>query len=322
MEMMGYLEADRERFRQSLQEADTLEKAGTAVEGELERLLVQYNENCTDEREREAALLMMQAAKSAAPLISTAGEPRIWELHGGGTDEKGAGTRIKPAVWGFLAAALAAGAVSFLYLMSAAQGNIAPLTLVKALPGLLAGLALAFAAGRSSSGGGRKKSAGVPEGQRRVEMRADPDKIWNCLRAIVLVIDRNLKDVRERAAADQRIRRGAPGSGLSGDEMLLLSDLLELAYSLEADHGSIKEKGAATAALKQTEEEAGEMIGHIRFYLHKKNVDLADYTAENKKEHGDWFERLPAPAGQVFTLRPALVQEGELLRQGMAADGG
>jgi len=83
--------------------------------------------------------------------------------------------------------------------------------------------------------------------------------------------------------------------------VVLLASLLEAAYAHRED---------AMA------EDAAEMISEIRFYLHGSGVELADYAPE----HASWFELLPAP--QTATLRPALIQDGRVIRKGLASAGG
>ena len=76
--------------------------------------------------------------------------------------------------------------------------------------------------------------------------------------------------------------------------MELLSTLLENAYA---------EPGGASA---------GERISDIRFYLHTKQVDVLDYTADTAYA----FEKMPA--AQDMTIRPALVAGSRILRKGLA----
>ena len=56
MDTRTLLEQDQERFLTRLAQADTPERTVTEIEEELNRILLQYNETCTDERMREAAV--------------------------------------------------------------------------------------------------------------------------------------------------------------------------------------------------------------------------------------------------------------------------
>ena len=370
MEMITYLEADREKLRQSLLEAGTPDQAEIVVESEIGRLLLLYNENCGSEKERDAALRMMQAAKSMLPILSACGEPKIWErsgLQGGGTGQE---RRMDVPAW----LALVAGAVlclaAPLAVMAASGGVIAPLVFLKTAPFALIGAGLVFLAGRrpwkGKWGGGKSASrgrsaagAGGPANgrgsagpasaagaarssfgasnaigsstfetpDRLIELRIDPDRIWNCLRAMVMVVDRNMQEFRDRMEAEKRAARTAAeasGGGYTGGagkrEVQLLSDLLELAYSQRMQEPSRGwgDKSAAKVDIQTAEE----MIDNICFYLHEREIEAVDYTQEQQREHAEWFERLPASYGKSMTLRPALVQDGRLLRKGLAADAG
>ena len=55
------------------------------------------------------------------------------------------------------------------------------------------------------------------------------------------------------------------------------------------------------------------MISELKFYLHKKKIDVIDYDGENK----ELFERMPSQS--TGTIRPALVIADTVLRKGLAA---
>ena len=78
MEMLEFLESDKEQVMNGLVKAGEPEAAQAVLEKELDRLLLKYNEECAEERMRESARHMLQTAKMMIPLISAAGETRIW----------------------------------------------------------------------------------------------------------------------------------------------------------------------------------------------------------------------------------------------------
>ena len=59
MEMMQFLEADKEQLMSGLAAAGTPEQAEHVLEKEFDRLLLRYNEECTLERVRDAARYML-----------------------------------------------------------------------------------------------------------------------------------------------------------------------------------------------------------------------------------------------------------------------
>ena len=106
MEMMQFLEADKEQLMSGLAAAGTPEKAQSVLEKEFDRLLLRYNEECIEERVRDTARYLLQAAKMMVPMLSAAGDSKIWSDRAAGS---GSGSGFKftvPAI-----ACLAAGAV-------------------------------------------------------------------------------------------------------------------------------------------------------------------------------------------------------------------
>ena len=78
MEMMQFLESDKEQILSGLVKAGSPEQAQTVLEKEFDKLLLQYNEECVEERVRNEARHMTQAAKMMIPMISSQGETRVW----------------------------------------------------------------------------------------------------------------------------------------------------------------------------------------------------------------------------------------------------
>ena len=335
MKMIDYLDRDRDRILNGLRTAPTPAEAQTFLEKETDRLLLQYNEDCRSVRVRDAASGMMQALRSSVPLLDTMGEPRIWTSDSGDSPDggPGAGGRLSRIL-------LAAGAIltlaAFAVPALSAGGTAAAGALVRSLLLPVAGGGCLYLAGRMAgagggpgSGSGRPRiggpgrgagSTGSPAGpagaggqSRRIEITIDPDKLWHSLRGAVMVIDRNLETARESEACDRHKELAAGGGarGITAEEIELFSGLLELA---DAD--------------------SPQMAADIRYYLHKKGVEVLPWTAANAA----WFEILPAMPGltaaagradpdrqgqpdlqdTAVTIRPALAQDGKLLRKGTA----
>ena len=147
-------------------------------------------------------------------------------------------------------------------------------------------------------------SAGVPA--QRIEITIDPEKLWSSLRGAVMVIDRNLEIAgeEEKYERQKELSAAVGAKGISAEEIELFSGLLEMA---DAD--------------------SPQMAADIRYYLHKKDVDVLSWSAQNAA----WFEMLPSMPGRipasksdssledtVMTIRPALAQNGRLLKKGTA----
>ena len=71
MKLAEYLEQDSQAVHAALQQAQTPAQTRTALEQELDRILLRFNEDCEDERQREAAMHMLQTARTALPLAAT-----------------------------------------------------------------------------------------------------------------------------------------------------------------------------------------------------------------------------------------------------------
>ena len=65
MEMIQYLEADKEQLMSALVQAGTPESAQNVLDKEWDRLLLRYNEECAEERVRDTARAIVQAARTA-----------------------------------------------------------------------------------------------------------------------------------------------------------------------------------------------------------------------------------------------------------------
>ena len=116
-----------------------------------------------------------------------------------------------------------------------------------------------------------------------------------CIATLVMLVDGRMEELQGRAGKQALGDKTASGI-LETEEQSMLSRLLELLYGRKEDP------------------QAAEMIGEIRYYLHRKRIEAVDYTPE----HGNWFDVMPSSARE--TLRPALVQEGVLLAKGLAVD--
>ena len=312
MEMIDLLEEDKEKLEQSLVRSGTPQEAQDVLQGELDRMLLRYNETCSEDLVREAAASITQTARTAVQVIDSTGEVRVWNRN----EETGAPAGKKVSKWALITMiagfVLTGGAV----IGSAVAAGGGAAVIFKALPAVLCGSGLMYFSGRFSSGTDGDKAAskgaagtGGSAGSGaavRTEVLVDPGKVMNCMRAVAMVMDRNLK-AAEQALAVERARltdTETAEEGLPRDESALLSEVLELSY------GQLAEDPGA--------EGPGEVISTVRFYLHQKQIDIVDYDETNRA----WFELLPGngPAKSV-TLRPALVRDGVLVRKGLAAVG-
>ena len=204
MEMMQFLEADKEQLMSGLAGAGTPEQAQGVLEKEFDRLLLRYNEECTEERVRDAARYMLQAGSSFRMT-----KMAIACLAGGIL---------------FLAGAVLGLAVS------AGEGlNLS--ALLGSIPAaILAGILLFFA-GRLSYNNNSSAAASRANDEQQVEIRVNPERVWSSLRAVVLSVDKSLQEARDAVNYEKNQLSASVGNGISPEEADLFSGILEISYS-------------------------------------------------------------------------------------------
>ena len=142
----------------------------------------------------------------------------------------------------------------------------------------------------------RRKKA-EDNAQLEAEVSIDIQKVYRSVLSTVLIIDRNLEDLRTEERIQLRKQMKEQKDSIDKEEIDLLSHILESAYSSKEDDASV------------------EMISQIKFYLHNNKIDVVDYSAENSS----WFDLIPAY--EAGTIRPAFVIEGLLIKKGLASEG-
>lgn len=301
MQLSNMLEEDKDRILTAVGNTDMPEQVTKLLDDELDKLLIRYNEQCDNESARKTAAAMMQAAKSCLPMVSAHGEPKIWQASDSGTKAPTRnGTRSR-----FFIPVLTAGAVCGL--LSTLIPSLSPqIASMAGLPVLLilaaASIGLCLLAGklslRAATPSGSAHSADLPA---RVEIPADPSRIWHSLHALTLLMDQNLTEIiaadewASRNRADQQTDDSAVPA-LGANELNLFTSLLEAKYSGDGEY-------------------AVEKLGEIRYYLHQNGIETIDYSSES----ADLFDLLPGE--KASTLRPALISEGKVLARGLAVQG-
>ena len=317
MTLQSIFEQDRERLLQSMSGAPASEIIRIATQ-ELDRVLYVYNQQTDDVTVLEAANAMIQTAKAAAGLIDTAGEARIY----GRTDYPGGTTKVKNKLpvffWLILAAGLlcAAGSVWLILRIRDVIPSLIPAGQAQGLPAwawylILPGAAmiLLFLAGMSVRLRSRSE-------QLHAELTTDPQKVYNRLLSMILVMDRSLEDIASASGLKEKERIREETAAMDPAETELLASLLEDAYSR-----------------RDTDEQAAEAISQIKYYLHGRHIDVIDWkipeTGKDRKKNDTdqaaepdrrgWFDMLPAYG--AGTIRPALASDGKLLKKGLASEG-
>ena len=294
MKMTDILERDRESIINEIATSGKPGKSVKILENELDKLLLKHNEQCTSDRERDAAAYMTQTLRLALPLIDSFGEAKVWETRDG--NEK-ASVKSKSSIPFFLLliGAVALAAYGLLPLIAAAVSGSADqvrndLLLRGAF--VIAAAVMAFFAGTMT-----RRSAPAARGRQQVEIRVDAAGIYRHFKAAVFSIDQSLEEVRTREMWELKQRAGSiDGRPAMTPELELFADLLEASYSGDPEY-------------------ALEKIEAIKYYLHKQQIEVVDYSNDTAK----YFDLMPG--SRSGTIRPALVAEGNLLKKGLASAG-
>ena len=284
------LEQDKERFLSLLSKNTSTAATIKDVEAEFDRLLYSFNNENENDAVKDAARQMIQTAKTAASFLDTSGETRLWERTAyGAKPEKGKRTFF---FWLFLVLSVLslAAYLGYLYYIIrmpfVSYQDYLPFAL--ALPVVL----LFLLTGITSR---RKKNEEKPALE--AEVSTDIQKVYRSVLSAVLVIDKNLEDIRTEERIQLRKQMKEQKDSLDKEEIDLLSHILESAYSTKTEDSSV------------------EMISQIKYYLHSKKIDVVDYSQENSA----WFDFIPAY--EKGTIRPAFVIEGMLIKKGLASGG-
>ena len=278
------LEKDKERLKARLESALTHEEAIAVCEDELSRILLQYNEQASSERAGEAAAWSLAAAQASLPLIDSSGEIQVYERTLENGEKKSGG--LVPLAAG------ACGSAGGAFVLAAAPAVLQPVGFIL----LLAGAVGLFLGGLKF---GRSRTAPAPKKERLLEIRPDSEKIVHHLSRLLMVVDRNLDDAGFKDLQEaQQARLSISGkTALPEDELALLAGVLESAYT------------------RADSPDAQTIISNVRFYLHKKGIEAVDYTDETAR----FFNKMPSRKNG--TLRPALLQGGDVVMKGLAGDG-
>ncbi len=290
--MTDLLEKDKDSLITELAAAGTADKAVRVLENEMDKLLLKHNEQCDSDRERESAAYMMQAVRLSLPLIDSNGATKVWE-RGAGRSDEGGSFKVSFLVLFILGLALCVFGFGPMFFNAyvAAEEKLRNEVLLHG-GATIVGLVCLYFAGYMYS---RPKKEGKKEHQ--VEIKVDANKIYRNFRTAILSIDQSLEEIGAAERWSKRDKAGSiDGRTVTSSELDLFSDLLAAAYSGDPEY-------------------ALEKIEQIKYFLHKQQIEVVDYSSETAK----FFDMMPG--SKAATIRPALVAQGGLLKKGLASAG-
>ena len=293
--MTDLLEKDKDKLLTELSAAASADKAIHVLENEIDKLLLKHNEQCETDRERESAAYMMQAVRLSLPLIDSNGKIKVWES-GGHKDDEDNGGSFKLSFLILLIIGLALCVFGFGPLMMDAYLGVADNARDQVIlhgGATIVGLIALYFSGYMYSR--PKKVKGKKEYQ--VDIRVDADRIYRNFRTALLSVDQSLEEISAAERWKAREKAGSiDGRTVTQSELDLFSDLLAAAYSGDAEY-------------------ALEKVEQIKFFLHRQQIEVVDYSKENEK----YFDLMPG--SKAATIRPAMVAQGGLLKKGLASSG-
>ena len=294
MKLTDILEKDKDKLLTELSAAGTAEKAVHVLENEIDKLLLKHNEHCETDRERESAAYMMQAVRLSLPLMDSNGKIKVWES--GQKTEEDTGGSFKLSFLILLLAGLALCVFGFGQLIFeayiGAEETARDQVLLHGGASVVGLIALYFSGYMYSR---PKKVSGKKEYQ--VDIRIDADRVLRSFRTAILSVDQSLEEICAAERWSAREKAGSiDGRAVSQSELDLFSELLAAAYSGDPEY-------------------ALEKIEQIKYFLHRQQIEVVDYTKENEK----YFDLMPG--SKASTIRPAMVAQGGLLKKGLASTG-
>ena len=293
--MTDLLEKDKDKLLTELSAAASADKAIHVLENEIDKLLLKHNEQCETDRERESAAYMMQAVRLSLPLIDSNGKIKVWESGGRRNDEDNGGS-FKLSFLVLLIIGLALCVFGFGPLMMDAYLGVADNARDQVIlhgGATIVGLIALYFSGYMYSR--PKKAKGKTEYQ--VDIRVDADRIYRNFRTALLSVDQSLEEINAAERWKAREKAGSiDGRTVTQSELDLFSDLLAAAYSGDPEY-------------------ALEKVEQIKYFLHRQQIEVLDYSKENEK----YFDLMPG--SKAATIRPAMVAQGGLLKKGLASTG-
>ncbi|MBQ6559783.1 MAG: hypothetical protein IJL85_03035 [Erysipelotrichaceae bacterium] len=285
--MQALLEKDKERFLNNMAAAKSSAESVATVEEQFSRILSAYNEKEENERIRNTAVFLIESLTSSAGFLNCDGESTIWSK----SQYRPGISKPKKSAW--------FGIFLFLGILALAGAGAELVYLTDSIPpsnemiiGLAAAAAAAFFLFLSGIFSARKKEENKQE--LYAETIPDGEKTYHILLNSVLTMDRILEQIRNEELLEEKKALLEEKDSLKKEDLQLLSDLLESAYGENNEYGK-------------------QIVSELKFYLHRKNIDVVDYDGSNR----DFFELMPSES--PGTIRPALVIAGSVLRKGLAA---
>ena len=289
MNLQELLEKDRERIIASLSQAKTTDHAIPIIESEYDRLLYQYNEECESDYQRRCAAMILRTARMGVPMIDCVKETKIWQHSSPSVKDEKRSNKMLPAILLAVSLILCVFAVIVLAGVQQSADKIMETPAI-AIVLILGMIGLVFSGVLFS----RKPKSVTSENEFHAENRIDAEKIYHIMRQVTLIADQNIQEALSSQLLEQRESASENAHFSDSNDLSLYSDLLEAQRSKNSEY-------------------AMDQLSKLPFYLHQKGIEMVEYSDENRF----WFDVIPGEKKE--TIRPALVQDGILLKKGIVS---
>ena len=294
MKMTELLEKDKDKLLTELSAAATADRAVSVLDKELDKLLLRHNEHAGSDREREAAAYMVQSVRLALPLMDSNGKAKVWESGREAEEEDGSFkiSFLLLLILGLALCVFGAGPMMMDAFIEAEEKARDAILLHGGA--VVVGMVCLYFSGYLYS---RPKKKKATKKDQQVEIRIDADKVYRNFRNAILSVDQSIEEIHAAEQREKQEKAGTiDGKEVTQSELDLFSDLLAAAYSGDPEF-------------------ALEKVDQIKYFLHRNQIEVVDYS----KDTAQFFDLMPG--NTPATIRPALVAQGGLLRKGLAAKG-
>ncbi len=181
------------------------------LQNELDRLLVLYNQDCSDPVLQCAAAGLVRSVSRTVPVMEAAKDAKIWEH---------SGEKKKSFPFWLLADIWIIAALCFLFFAGGEQAKIAAAAAFMGSAALQVILLL------------RRKNTDTAE--RKAEVLVDAEAAWQALYAAGLTIDHSLSEIGQELEAMKR-KTGPDDAVLTKDQTELYAQMLEASYAEDGE---------------------------------------------------------------------------------------
>ena len=202
MSFADNLKQDEDRLLTMMRADPGIAPVRKVLQNELDRLLVQYNQDCADPVLQCAAAGLVRSVSRTVPVIEAAKDAKIWEF--GGNGKKAFPFWLLIDIW-------IAAALIVLFFTGAETGKVLAVAAFMGVAALQLYLML------------QRRQTGTKE--QKAEIQVDAEAAWQALYAAALTIDHSLSEIAQELEALKR--KDGSAEVLTREQTELYAEMLE-----------------------------------------------------------------------------------------------